>query len=398
MRIVVAPDSFKGSLSSLEVANAMEEGILSVFPDAQVIKVPIADGGEGTTDSLVKATGGRFLKNKVMGPLGDMVEACWGILGDEQTAVIEMAAASGLTLIAKEERNPLITTTYGTGQLIIAALDQGIRKLIIGIGGSATNDGGAGMARVLGVKFLDSSGNELPSGGAALSNLEKIDCSGLDPRLAETTILVACDVDNPLCGPRGASAVYGPQKGATPIMIEELDQALKHYSYITKVTTGKDVAERPGAGAAGGLGAGLMIFTSAQVKPGVQIVLEATDFEEKVKHADFVITGEGRTDFQTAHGKAPVGVATLAQKYNVPTICLSGGLGTGYEDVLQKGIKGLMSIVAEPMTLEECIDSAAELVQAAASRLCQIIQVGMNMSKNELASHDDIVERNCHDF
>lgn len=379
MRIVVAPDSFKGSLSSIEVANAMEEGILSVFPDAQVIKVPIADGGEGTTESLVKATGGRFVKNKVIGPLGNLVEACWGVLGDEQTAVIEMAAASGLTLIATGERNPLITTTYGTGQLIKAALDHGIRTLIIGIGGSATNDGGAGMARALGIKFLDSSGNELPDGGAALRDLEKINDTELDPRLAETTILVACDVDNPLCGVRGASAVYGPQKGATPAMVEELDQALKHYSLIAKASTGKDVAEYPGAGAAGGLGAGLMLFTSAQLKPGVEIVLEATNFEEKVKHADLVITGEGRTDFQTAHGKAPVGVASLAQNYKVPTICLSGGLGTGYEDVLQKGIKGLMSIVSQPMTLEECMDSAGELVKAAASRLCQLIRVGMTI-------------------
>lgn len=383
MRIIVAPDSFKGSLSSIDVANAMEQGILSVFPDAQVIKVPIADGGEGTTDSLVKATRGRFMKNKVMGPLGDIVEACWGILGDEQTAVIEMAAASGLTLVAKEERNPLITTTYGTGQLIKAVLDQGIRKLIIGIGGSATNDGGAGMASALGAKFLDSSGNELPSGGAALRNLEKIDTLGLDPRLAETEILVACDVDNPLCGTRGASAVYGPQKGAAPAMIEELDQALKHYSCLATAATGKDIEGYPGAGAAGGLGAGLMFFTSAKLRPGVQIVLEATDFEGKVKKADLVITGEWRTDFQTAHGKAPVGAAMLAQKYNVPTICLSGGLGTGHEDVLQKGIKGLMSIVPQPMILEECMDSAAELVQAATRRLCQLIQVGMNMSQTK---------------
>ncbi|KJR45763.1 Glycerate kinase [Desulfosporosinus sp. I2] len=389
MRIVVAPDSFKGSLSSIEVANAMEEGILSVFPDAQVIKVPIADGGEGTTESLVKATRGRFMNNKVIGPLGNLVEACWGILGDEQTAVIEMAAASGLTLIATGERNPLITTTYGTGQLIKAALDHGIRKLIIGIGGSATNDGGAGMARALGIKFLDSSGNELPNGGAALRDLEKINCTELDPRLAETTILVACDVDNPLCGVRGASAVYGPQKGATPAMVEELDQALKHYSLIAKVTTGKDVAEYPGAGAAGGLGAGLMIFASAQLKPGVEIVLEATNFEEKVKHADVVITGEGRTDFQTAHGKAPVGVASLAQNYNVPTICISGGLGTGYEDVLQKGIKGLMSIVSQPMTLEECMDSAGELVKAATSRLCQLIHVGMTIGSGISRTNDD---------
>jgi glycerate kinase len=381
VRIIVAPDSFKGSLTASEAAIAMEKGISVVFPDAEVIRLPIADGGEGTTDTLVKATQGRIRKTKVMDPLGDFVEAPWGILGDEQTAVIEMAAASGLTLVALEKRNPLLTTTYGTGQLINAVLDQGIRKLIIGLGGSATNDGGVGMARALGVKFLDSAGKELPNGGAALINLEKIDISGLDPRLAETTILAACDVDNPLCGPRGASAVYGPQKGATPEMVTELDQALSRYSNIAKAAVGKDIAECPGAGAAGGLGAGLMYFTPALLKPGIQIVLEATAFEEKVKHADLVITGEGRTDYQTAHGKAPVGIAALAQQYNVPTICLSGGLGSGHEEVLKRGVRGLMSIVPQPMPLEECMDSAAELVKAAAMRMCYLIQVGMSLSQ-----------------
>lgn len=379
MRIVVAPDSYKGSLSAPEVANAMERGILAVFPEAQVTKVPIADGGEGTTEALVTATGGRIVYQQVMGPLGDVVEARWGILGDGKTAVIEVAAASGLTLLSKEKRNPLLATTYGTGQLIKAALDQGIRKLIIGIGGSATNDGGAGMARALGAKFLDQSNNELPNGGAALKNLAKIDVSQLDSRLAETTILLACDVDNPLCGPRGASTVYGPQKGATPAMVAELDQALKHYAELAKSITGKDVAETPGAGAAGGLGAGLLIFTPSELRPGIQIILETAGFEEKVKHADLVITGEGRTDMQTAHGKAPVGVATLAQKYNVPTLCLSGGLGPGHEDVLQQGISGLMSIVPQPMTLEECMVDVDDLVAAATGRLCRLVQVGMQM-------------------
>lgn len=377
MRIIAAPDSFKGSLSSADVADAMEQGILSVFPDAQVIKVPIADGGEGTTDSLIKATQGRFMKKSVRGPLGEIIEAQWGILGDEKTAVLEMAAASGLTLVAWEDRNPLLSTTYGTGQLIQAALDQGIRRLIIGIGGSATNDGGAGMAQALGVKFLDSAGKELAGGGAALRSLEKIDLSDLDHRLKETTIIVACDVDNPLYGARGASVVYGPQKGATTSMVLELDQALRHYASIAKAATGIDIAECPGAGAAGGLGAGLMFFTSAELKPGVQIVLEAADFEQKVRQADLVITGEGLTDFQTAYGKAPVGVAMLAEKYNVPTVCLSGGLGKGYEDVLKNGIKGLMSIVPQPMTLKDCMDSASELVQAATIRLCQLIKVGI---------------------
>lgn len=380
MKIVVAPDSFKGSLSAVDVANAMEKGILSVFKDAQVVKLPIADGGEGTTETLVMATGGHFIKTNVMGPLGKTVEAVWGILGDGKTAVLEMAAASGITLIAKEERNPQITTTYGTGQLIKAALDQGIRKLIIGIGGSATNDGGSGMARALGVKFLDAEGQELPNGGAALTRLDRIDLSQLDQRLNETTILVASDVDNPLCGPHGASAVYGPQKGATPMMVEELDKALEHYAIIAKNTMAEDVLERPGAGAAGGLGAGLMLFTPAQLRPGVKLVLDVIGFEEKVKQADFVITGEGRTDFQTAHGKAPVGVAQAARKYNIPTFCISGGLGQGCEEVYSQGIAGLLSIVPEPMDLEECINSADELIQGAASRLCRIIRTGMEIS------------------
>ncbi|GAB6174218.1 glycerate kinase [Paradesulfitobacterium aromaticivorans] len=358
----------------------MERGILAVFPDAKVIKVPIADGGEGTTEALVSATGGRIVPYKVMGPLGETVEARWGILGDGKTAVIEMAVASGLPLLSKEKRNPLIATTFGTGQLIKAALDQGIRKLIIGIGGSATNDGGAGMARALGAKFLDKLDNELPDGGAALQSLAKIDVSELDSRLAETRILVACDVDNPLCGPRGASAVYGPQKGATPAMVTELDQALKHFADLAKSTTGKDVAETPGAGAAGGLGAGLLIFTPAELRLGIQIILEAAGFEDKVKHADLVITGEGRTDMQTAHGKAPVGVAALAQKYKVPTLCLSGGLGPGHEYVLQHGIAGLMSIVPQPMTLEECLAAADELVGAATARLCRLVKVGMHLN------------------
>jgi len=380
MHIIVAPDSFKGSLSAIEVANAMARGIISVFPEAQVTKVPIADGGEGTVEALVTATGGRMMYEKVMGPLGDTVDACWGILGDHETGVIEMAAASGLLLIPKERRDPRMATTYGTGQLIKIALDQGIRKLIIGLGGSATNDGGVGMARALGVKFLDEANHELPDGGAALKDLTEINTEGMDPRLAEATILVACDVDNPLYGPRGASAVYGPQKGATPEIINDLDQALKHYADIAKQTTGRDVAERPGAGAAGGLGAGLLLFTPSQLRPGVQIVLEATGFAEKVKQADLVITGEGCTDSQTAHGKAPVGVAKIAQHYNVPTLCLSGSLGSGCEDVLQQGIGGVMSIIARPMTLDECMGSADELVYEATARLCRLVRVGIAMA------------------
>ncbi|WP_084576080.1 glycerate kinase [Sporomusa malonica] len=381
MRIIVAPDSYKGSLSAVAVATAMEQGILSVFPNAEVHKVPIADGGEGTVEALVTATNGRILCQEVLGPLGQPVEAFWGILGDGETAVIEMAAASGLTLVPKEQRDPRVTTTFGTGQLIKTALDQGIQKIIIGIGGSATNDGGAGMAQALGAKFLDAAGKELTYGGAALASLAAIDLSGLDTRLSQTAIMVACDVDNPLCGPRGAAAVYGPQKGATPAMVAELDDALKQFAAIAKAATGKDVAELPGAGAAGGLGAGLLFFTNAQLRPGVEIVLDTTGFESIVKEASLVITGEGNTDFQTAFGKAPVGVAKIASQYNVPTVCLSGGLGTDHEHVLECGIDGLMSIVPHPMSLDECVTSADSLVKAAAIRLCRLLNVGMSISQ-----------------
>ncbi len=379
MRIVIAPDSFKGSLSALDVTSAVERGILSVFPQAEIYKVPIADGGEGTVEALTMATGGKILRETVTGPLGEPDDAFWGILGDGETAVIEMAAASGLTLVPEAKRDPRITTTFGTGQLIKAALDRGLRKIIIGIGGSATNDGGAGMIQALGAVFSDTAGRKLPHGGAALANLAAIQLSGLDRRLEESLIWVACDVDNPLCGPKGASAVYGPQKGATPEMIPELDAALEKYAAIAQAVTGKQASGCPGAGAAGGLGAGLLFFTNAKLKPGVEIILETTGFANIVKQADFVITGEGRTDFQTAFGKAPVGVAKIAQQFQIPTICLSGGLGKDHENVLLHGIDGLMSITPQPMTLEECIGSADTLIEQAAARLCRLLLIGMKI-------------------
>ncbi|MDD4600638.1 Glycerate 3-kinase [bioreactor metagenome] len=379
MRIVVAPDSFKGSVSALGVANAMERGILAVFPEAEVLKAPIADGGEGTVEALVEATGGQIIYEEVMGPMGEPVKAYWGILGDGETAVMEMAAASGLPLVPKDKRDPRIATTYGTGQLMKSALEKGLRKIIIGIGGSATNDGGTGLAQALGVKFLDASGQELASGGAALAKLARIELGGLDPRIAEAEIMVACDVDNPLCGPRGATAVYGPQKGATPEMVAELDSALSVYAKIATEVTGKAMAEYPGAGAAGGLGAGLLFFTNAELRPGVEIVLEAAGFEAMVETADLLITGEGRTDFQTAFGKAPVGAARVAKQWNVPAICIAGGLGDGADDVLAQGIDGLASIVPQPMTLEECMDCGEALIEEATIRACRLIKIGMNM-------------------
>ncbi|MEN6413913.1 MAG: glycerate kinase [Veillonellales bacterium] len=381
MNIVVAPDSYKGSVSAMGVANAMEQGVLAVFPEATVQKLPIADGGEGTVEALVASTGGQMIQEEVVGPLGTPIKSYWGILGDGETAIIEMAAASGLPLVPKDKRDPRITTTYGTGQLIQAALQKGLNKIIIGIGGSATNDGGAGMVQALGAKFLDASGTPLPQGGASLAKLAQIDLSGLDKRLAAADLMVACDVDNPLCGPRGASAVFGPQKGATSAMIAELDKALKIYAQLAAKATGKDIAECSGAGAAGGLGAGLLFFTNAKLRPGVEIVLEAAGFAAMVEAADLVITGEGRTDFQTAFGKAPVGVAKVAKQWKVPVVCLAGGLGQGADDVLQQGIDGLMSIIPQPMTLEECMENGAALIETATARLCRLVQVGMQVRK-----------------
>lgn len=379
MRIIVAPDSYKDSVSALGVAEAMERGIHTVFPEAEVIKVPIADGGEGTVEALVAATGGRLRYAEVRGPLGEPLRVHWGISGDGTTAFIEMASASGLPLVSEEKRDPRFTSTFGTGELMKAALDTGLRKLVVGIGGSATNDGGTGMAMALGVRFLDAEGRDLPEGGAALAHLDSVDLTGLDPRLAGASIRVACDVTNTLCGPDGASAVYGPQKGATPDMVAELDAALSVFAKVATAATGRDIASLPGAGAAGGLGAGLLYFTPASLEPGVDIVLETTGFEALVHGVDLVITGEGRTDGQTIMGKAPVGVAAVAKRHGVPVICLSGGLGEGAEKVLEHGIDALGSIVSGPMTLEDCMGQGAALVEAATARACRMLKVGQSM-------------------
>ena len=380
MRIVVAPDSYKGSASALAVAQAMARGIGKVFPDAELCSIPIADGGEGTVEALVAATHGCLRQTEVSDPLGKRITACWGILGDDRTAVIEMAAASGLPLVPAKKRDPRITTSYGTGELILAALDAGLRRIIIGIGGSASNDGGVGMARALGVRFLDDDGRELPEGGAALAKLKQIRVDRIDARLRDAEIIIACDVDNPLCGLRGASAVFGPQKGATREMVGELDSALRHFADVARQVTGRDVAERPGAGAAGGLGAGLLFFTNAQLKPGVEIVLAAVGFAELVREAAFVVTGEGRTDFQTAFGKAPVGVAKVAKRFAVPVFCLSGSLGEGADEVLAQGVDAVLCICDKPMALKECMASAETLIEAAAARLCRTIKAARSIA------------------
>jgi glycerate kinase len=353
MKIVVAPDSFKGSLTAIEVSVAIEQGIREVFPEAEVIKIPMADGGEGTVQCLVNATGGKILEEKVIGPLGDEVLAFYGILGDRKTAIVEMAAASGLTLVPENKRNPLITTTYGTGQLIKAVLNQGCRKMIIGIGGSATNDGGAGMVQALGVKLLDQEGKEVGFGGGELKKIVKIDISCMDNRLSDTKVLVASDVNNPLCGPQGASRIYGPQKGATPEIIEELDKSLSYFAELIKRDLHKDIKDIPGAGAAGGLGAGLIAFLNAELRPGIEIIIEIVKLEQNIKEADLVITGEGKIDRQTIYGKTPVGVAKIAKKYNVPVVAVAAIIEESSQIFQSYGIDTLIQISEPPMRLSE---------------------------------------------
>ena len=379
MKIVVSPDSFKGSLTAVEVSDAIGQGVREIFPEAEIVKIPMADGGDGTVQCLVNTTGGKILREKVTGPLGDEVLAHYGILGDKKTAVIEMAEASGLTLVPENKRNPLITTTYGTGQLIKAALDQGCRKMIIGIGGSATNDGGAGMVQALGVKLLDQEGEEIGFGGRELKKIYQIDISYLDNRISDTKVLVASDVINPLCGPKGASRIYGPQKGATPEVIEELDESLAYFAEIIKRDLNKDVKDIPGAGAAGGLGASLIAFLDAELRPGIEIIIEVVKLEQAIKDADLVITGEGKIDSQTIYGKAPIGVAKIAKKYNIPVIAVAAIIGDDADIVHQYGISSLISVTGQPMRLEESVPNKVALIKNSIKQSMRTIKAGKGL-------------------
>ncbi|MEE9158238.1 MAG: glycerate kinase [Gammaproteobacteria bacterium] len=385
MKIVIASDSFKGNLTSLEVANAMERGIRRVVPRAKIIKVPMADGGEGTMQSLVDATGGRVIKKRVCGPLGRAVLARYGILGDKKTAVIEMAQASGLPLVPHPRRNPLKTTTFGTGQLIQDALDKGAEKIIIGIGGSATVDGGAGMAQALGVKFRGPNNGVIPGycAGGVLESIEGIDVSGVDPRIARTRFIVASDVANPLTGRHGAAAVFGPQKGATPAMVKRLDRGLKHFAKVIKRDLGVDVSKLKGAGAAGGLGAGLVAFTGAKLKSGVEIVIEATGLAKHMQGADLVITGEGRIDFQTAFGKTPAGVAKAAKRLKVPVVGIGGSLDDDARGIFAHGISALESCTAREMGLSEALKNSKAYLADAAERVMRLLLVGRTLRKTK---------------
>ncbi|MEW4221330.1 glycerate kinase [Rossellomorea marisflavi] len=379
MKIVIAPDSFKESMTALEAAQSIEKGMKAVFQDAEYQLLPMADGGEGTVQSLVDATDGTIRKRSVTGPLGETVQAFFGILGNGKTAVIEMAAASGLHLVEPAKRNPLLTTSRGTGELIRAALDEGVSHIIVGIGGSATNDGGVGMMQALGGKFLDEKGEEIGPGGGALSAIKSIDLSLLDSRLDSVKLEVACDVTNPLTGPTGASEIFGPQKGATPEVVRTLDGNLAHLASIT--IGGSEVASIAGTGAAGGLGFALLAFLKAELNRGIDIVLKAVNFSDKVKDASLVITGEGRIDGQTIYGKTPIGVAKSAKVYGIPVIGIAGSLTEDSTVVYEHGIDALFSIVPGIIELNEALSQAPRLLERASRNMASVLKMGIGISK-----------------
>lgn len=372
MRIVIAPDSFKECASAARVAEAIAVGVRRLCPDAVVDLAPMADGGEGTVEAMVTATGGRTVEVDVTGPLGMLQKARYGILGDGRTAVVEAAAASGLHLIPMELRDPRVTTTRGTGELIRHALDAGLRHIIVGLGGSGTNDVGAGMAQALGYSLKDRAGRELAPGGGALAGLAAIDTTRVHPALKEADIVAACDVDNPLCGPSGASHVYGPQKGATPETAAFLDQALRHAGRLIDATMHTSILSMPGAGAAGGLGGGVVAFLGGRLRRGIEVVAEATRLEQRIVRADLAITAEGAIDAQTAHGKTPVGVARLARKHGVPVVALAGRLGEGYREVYEHDIAAAFSIVSGPMALAQAVERVEELLADTAEAVLRV--------------------------
>ncbi|OJF03968.1 glycerate 2-kinase [Weissella confusa] len=375
MKFVIAPDSFKESMTAKAAAVAIQAGLQKIYPDADYELVPMADGGEGTVQSLVDATEGEIITADVQNPLDETVSAFYGVLGDQQTAVIEMSAASGIQFVTTETKNPLITTTYGTGQLIKYALDRGMRRFIIGLGGSATNDGGAGMAEALGVRFLDENGQQIARGGAALATLHEIDMSNLDPRVAESEFLLASDVTNPLVGETGASAVFGPQKGATPAMVAELDAALTNYAAVIKAQLGVDLANTPGAGAAGGLGAGMLAFTQAKMQSGISLVVEATELVAKATNADAAFVGEGAIDFQTQYGKTPMGAAQAVKKAspNAKVIGLAGYVGDGIDALYDLGIDAVFSIVPGAVDLPSAMKTGEANLTRTAENIARLL-------------------------
>ena len=374
MKIVIAPDSFKESLSAAGVASALARGLRQALPAAEIRECPLGDGGEGTLDAVLAATGGEVREARVTGPLGEPVTARWGWLAEQCTAFVEMASASGLELVPRARRDVRVATSHGTGELLCAALDAGAERLVLAIGGSATNDGGAGVLQALGVRLLDAQGQALAPGGAALASLASLDLTGLHPRLAAVEVVIAADVDNPLCGPQGASQIFGPQKGASPEQVRELDAALAHFATVTATTLGRDVSEQPGAGAAGGVGFAALAFLQATFRPGIEVVAELVGLEEALQGADLAVTGEGRLDGQTLRGKTPAGVLRLAQRHGVPVVAVAGSLGEGYEALYQQGLAAAFSLVPGPLSLEEALAQAEGLLERTARDIGRLWQ------------------------
>lgn len=377
MKIVIAPDSFKESLTAVEAAETMEAGFREIFPAADYKKLPLADGGEGTVRTMVAATQGRIVELKVTGPLGAPVVAAFGLCGDGRTAVVELAAASGLLLVSSQWRRPMAATSRGTGELLRAALDAGVERIIVGLGGSACTDGGAGLLQALGMRLLDEAGEEIGNGGGELARLTRIDASGLDARLKNVAIAVACDVNNPLLGADGAAAVYAPQKGASPGMVAQLEQNLSHYAELLRRDLGAEVAAIPGAGAAGGTGAALLAI-GGRLRPGIEIVMEAVGLEEALRDADLVLTGEGRIDGQTLHGKVPLGVARLAGRHGRPVIAICGSLGEGGEQLLSHGITAIFASTPRPCSLEEALAQGATNLRATARNVAATLRLAQS--------------------
>jgi glycerate kinase len=371
VKVVVAPNTFKGSLSASEAAAAIARGVREAFPDANVVEIPVADGGDGTVEALVSAHRGEYRTVQVEGPLGDPVQASYGLIEGGRAGVVELASASGLTLLPAQRRDPRKTSTYGFGQLLSAVRAAGVEQIIAGIGGSATNDGGAGMAQALGYRLLDDAGADLPRGGAALARLARIDASGFDPAWRSAKVMVACDVTNPLTGPLGASAVYGPQKGADEAAVRELDAALAHFAAVIERDLGKSVADVPGAGAAGGTGAGLMAFLDAKLVPGAPLVVEASGFDAKFEGADLVITGEGQADAQTGYGKAPGEVAKRAKAARIPVLLIAGSKGPGWEALRGLGVTAVVTLDEEGDNLQQLMRDAGQLLTRTAARACK---------------------------
>lgn len=372
MKILIAPDKFRESLSSIKAAKAIERGIKKVDTNIETVLCPIADGGEGTVDALVAATSGRYVICDATGPLGEKISAKYGVLGDNKTAVVEMAAASGLWLVLQDKRNPLYTTTYGTGDMIRSALDFGVGKVIVGIGGSSTTDGGMGMAQALGIKFYDKEGNELGYGGIQLERLYKIDMKNIDPKVNRTIFEVACDVDNSLTGSKGAAYVYSPQKGANPDEVKRLDEGLRNFAKVIKRDLGKDVENLKGAGAAGGLGAGLVAFLDAKLRPGVDIVMETINLRKRIEDVDLAITGEGSTDIQTLMGKAPTGVINIAKEFKVPVVIISGSVANDMSKLHESGVDAIFSIVPRPISLKESFRNASLYLEKTAEEVIRL--------------------------